>query len=290
MPKNYRAADRFFHRLALRALGAPVVEGARGHRVHELGPVSVTYMWPPLPLARRVSVALAQQEVAWMLDASGTGIGTADRSARVDSRVAKIWADWDTPHGMGPIYGVQWRKWLAPDGSHIDQIARLLHGLKTDPLSRRHVVAGWSPAEVDDMALPPCLTQYVFSAVRRTPDDINLNMTVLARSSDIVCGLPMDLLEAYMLLHLVCAATGRGSGIMPGVVMFSTANAHLYEGHEEVMEAYLDPPLITEVQPPSLRFVGSTRIRALGHLDDVQANEFKVTGYDAPVIHADVVV
>ena len=68
-----------------------------------------------------------------------------------------IWNEWADAEGeLGPVYGKQWRSWAAPDGRMIDQITKLVEGLKTNPNSRRHIVSAWNPADVDDMALPPC--------------------------------------------------------------------------------------------------------------------------------------
>uniref|UniRef100_UPI00259AA21B thymidylate synthase n=1 Tax=uncultured Brevundimonas sp. TaxID=213418 RepID=UPI00259AA21B len=68
-----------------------------------------------------------------------------------------IWDEWADAEGeLGPVYGKQWRSWAAPDGRVIDQIQKLVHGLKTNPNGRRHIVSAWNPADVDDMALPPC--------------------------------------------------------------------------------------------------------------------------------------
>ena len=75
----------------------------------------------------------------------------------------KIWDEWADENGdLGPVYGKQWRSWATPNGQSIDQIANLVEGLKTNPNSRRHIVSAWNPADVEDMALPPCHCLFQF--------------------------------------------------------------------------------------------------------------------------------
>jgi thymidylate synthase len=95
-----------------------------------------------------------------------------------------IWDEWADENGnLGPVYGAQWRSWPAPDGRHIDQIALLIEGLKTNPNSRRHIVSAWNPALVDDMALPPCHCLFQFYV-----SDGKLSCQLYQRSADIFLG------------------------------------------------------------------------------------------------------
>jgi thymidylate synthase len=74
-----------------------------------------------------------------------------------------IWNEWADENGnLGPVYGSQWRSWPAPNGRHIDQISQVLQQIKTKPDSRRHIVSAWNPAEVENMALPPCHALFQF--------------------------------------------------------------------------------------------------------------------------------
>lgn len=273
------AIDKDFRKLAVKVLDAPIAVGPRGHKVREAGPQTVSFITPPLPSARRASVHIAQQELAWMLGGSGSEEGS--RNGQVTSEVENIWRPWDPDgtQGLGPVYGVQWRKWVTRDGGLQDQINGLLEGLRADPLSRRHVLTMWRPDELQDMALPPCPIMHVFTMYRG-----RLWLTVLARSTDIVCGLPVDLLEAYMFLRM----TGAATGLLPGGVTFHSANMHLYHGHEPIMERYLDPPGFDV--DPSLRCIKLKEIKAAGDLSPVTGREWKVTDYHAPIIHADVIV
>ena len=97
-----------------------------------------------------------------------------------------IWDEWADENGdLGPVYGAQWRSWPAPDGGHIDQIANLVAGIVKNPNSRRHIVSAWNPAEVDDMALPPCHCLFQFYVA-----DGKLSCQLYQRSADIFLGVP----------------------------------------------------------------------------------------------------
>jgi thymidylate synthase len=95
-----------------------------------------------------------------------------------------IWDEWADENGeLGPVYGYQWRSWPRPDGGHVDQIEQLIEGLKTNPNSRRHIVSAWNPAQVDDMALPPCHCLFQFYVA-----DGKLSCQLYQRSADIFLG------------------------------------------------------------------------------------------------------
>jgi len=75
----------------------------------------------------------------------------------------RIWDEWADANGdLGPVYGKQWRRWEGPDGAVIDQVDKVIEAIKTNPYSRRHIVSAWNPADVDDMALPPCHCLFQF--------------------------------------------------------------------------------------------------------------------------------
>ncbi len=89
----------------------------------------------------------------------------------LQDRGITIWDEWADDNGdLGPVYGYQWRSWPTPDGRHVDQIARLVEGIRTNPDSRRHIVSAWNVADVDDMALPPCHTLFQFYVEPTRPD------------------------------------------------------------------------------------------------------------------------
>ncbi len=110
----------------------------------------------PLLTTKKLHFKSVALELLWFL--------RGDTNVRwLQERGVGIWDEWADASGeLGPVYGKQWRSWAAPDGRSIDQIARLLEGLMTNPSSRRHIVSAWNPADVDDMALPPCHCLFQF--------------------------------------------------------------------------------------------------------------------------------
>ena len=131
---------------------------------------------------------------------------------------------------LGPVYGKQWRSWAAPDGRSIDQIARLIEGLKTNPNSRRHIVSAWNPAEVDDMALPPCHCLFQFFV-----DDGNLSCQLYQRSADVFLGVPFNIASYALLTHMVAQVVG----LEPGEFVHTFGDAHLYLNQVEQAELQL---------------------------------------------------
>jgi thymidylate synthase len=142
-----------------------------------------------------------------------------------------IWDEWADEAGeLGPIYGKQWRSWAAPDGRVIDQIANLVEGLKTNPNSRRHIVAAWNPADVDDMALPPCHCLFQFFVAEG-----KLSCQLYQRSADVFLGVPFNIASYALLTHMVAAATG----LEVGEFVHTFGDAHLYLNHKEQAELQL---------------------------------------------------
>jgi len=142
-----------------------------------------------------------------------------------------IWDEWaDTNGDLGPVYGKQWRSWAAPNGVSIDQIQKLVHGLKTNPNSRRHIVSAWNPADVDDMALPPCHCLFQFFVA-----DGKLSCQLYQRSADVFLGVPFNI-ASYALLTQMLA---RVVGLEPGDFVHTFGDAHLYLNHLEQAELQL---------------------------------------------------
>jgi len=143
-----------------------------------------------------------------------------------------IWDEWADENGnLGPVYGSQWRSWPAPDGRHIDQIANLIEGLKINPLSRRHIVSAWNPAEVDEMALPPCHCLFQFYVVGG-----KLSCQLYQRSADIFLGIPFNI-ASYALLTMMVAQV---VGLEPGEFILTLGDAHLYSNHFEQARLQLE--------------------------------------------------
>ncbi|MDS1135690.1 thymidylate synthase [Nitratireductor indicus] len=134
-----------------------------------------------------------------------------------------IWDEWADENGdLGPVYGAQWRSWPTPDGGHIDQIARLVDGIRNNPNSRRHVVSAWNPAEVDHMALPPCHCLFQFHVAEG-----RLSCQLYQRSADIFLGVPFNIASYALLTMMVAQVTG----LKPGDFVHTLGDAHLYSNH-----------------------------------------------------------
>jgi thymidylate synthase len=139
-----------------------------------------------------------------------------------DNKV-RIWDEWADENGdLGPVYGKQWRSWATPDGRVIDQISNLVENLKTNPNSRRHIVTAWNPADVDDMALPPCHCLFQFFVA-----DGKLSCQLYQRSADVFLGVPFNI-ASYALLTLMVA---KVVGLEPGEFVHTFGDAHLYLNH-----------------------------------------------------------
>lgn len=135
-----------------------------------------------------------------------------------------IWDEWADAEGeLGPVYGKQWRSWAAPDGRSIDQISQLVANLKSNPWSRRHVISAWNPADVDDMALPPCHCLFQF----HVSTDGKLSCQLYQRSADVFLGVPFNI-ASYALLTLMMAQV---TGLKPGTFVHTLGDAHLYLNH-----------------------------------------------------------
>ncbi len=136
-----------------------------------------------------------------------------------------IWDDWADDKGdLGPVYGKQWRRWETANGGSIDQIAKLIDGLKRNPDSRRHIVSAWNPGEVDSMALPPCHALFQFYVANG-----RLSCQLYQRSADIFLGVPFNI-ASYALLTLMVAQVCE---FEPGDFVWTGGDCHLYLNHLE---------------------------------------------------------
>ncbi|RRN65463.1 thymidylate synthase [Caulobacter sp. 602-1] len=186
----------------------------------------------------------------------------------------RIWDEWADENGdLGPVYGKQWRSWAAPDGRVIDQIANLVENLKTNPNSRRHIVTAWNPADVDDMALPPCHCLFQFFVA-----DGKLSCQLYQRSADVFLGVPFNI-ASYALLTLMVA---KVVGLEPGEFVHTFGDAHLYLNHLDQAREQLT----REPYPfPTLKIADKRDLFAFDYED------FTLEGYQAhPHIKAEVSV
>jgi thymidylate synthase len=134
-----------------------------------------------------------------------------------------IWDEWaDADGNLGPVYGKQWRSWQTPGGAHIDQITALVEQLKNNPDSRRHIVTAWNPADVDNMALPPCHCLFQFYVAKG-----KLSCQLYQRSADIFLGVPFNI-ASYALLTQMLAQV---CDLEAGDFVHTLGDAHLYLNH-----------------------------------------------------------
>lgn len=185
-----------------------------------------------------------------------------------------IWDEWaDSDGDLGPIYGVQWR---GMGSCQMDQLARVVEGLKTDPYSRRHVVSAWIPDAIDDMALPPCHTMFQFNM------DANQNLycSLYMRSGDMFLGVPFDIFEYGVLTHMVAKLVGAQARELSVYI----SNAHIYRNHIDQVDEQLSRSY--RYQFPTLTISGHQE-----SIDDFRVGDFDINGYHPlPRINAPVAV
>ena len=137
----------------------------------------------------------------------------------------RIWNEWADENGdLGPVYGHQWRSWPDYKGGTIDQIANVLDQIKHHPDSRRMLVTAWNPAEVDQMALPPCHCLFQFYVA-----DGKLSLQLYQRSADTFLGVPFNIASYALLLQMMAQVTG----LEAGEFIHTTGDTHLYLNHLE---------------------------------------------------------
>jgi len=186
-----------------------------------------------------------------------------------------IWDEWADERGdLGPVYGKQWRSWEAPDGRVIDQITNLIEQLKRNPDSRRLIVSAWNPADVDQMALPPCHTMFQFYA-----NDGQLSCQLYQRSADVFLGVPFNI-ASYALLTMMVAQV---CGLEAKDFVHTFGDAHIYSNHVEQAKLQLS----REPRPlPQMRIKPDVK-----SIFDFQYEDFTLENYDPhPHIKADVAV
>lgn len=170
----------------------------------------------PLVTTKKIHLKSIIHELIWFLKGS-TNIKYLKENG------VSIWDEWADENGeLGPVYGAQWRSWPNPGKEPIDQIRNLIDGLKNDPDSRRHIVSGWNPILINQMALPPCHTLFQFYVANG-----NLSCQLYQRSADVFLGVPFNIASYALLTHMVAQVCE----LKPYRFVHTLGDAHLYLNH-----------------------------------------------------------
>jgi thymidylate synthase len=178
----------------------------------------------PMVTTKKLHLKSIAHELLWFLKGD-TNI------AYLKENGVSIWNEWADENGeLGPVYGAQWRSWPAPGGETIDQVANVFNQIRTNPDSRRLIVSAWNPAEVDNMALPPCHCLFQFYVLEG-----KLSCQLYQRSADIFLGVPFNI-ASYALLTMMMA---QATGLEVGEFVHTLGDAHIYSNHIEQADEQL---------------------------------------------------
>ncbi|MFN5168621.1 MAG: thymidylate synthase [Cyclobacteriaceae bacterium] len=222
----------------------------------------------PLVTTKKLHLRSIIYELLWFLN------GDTNIKYLKDNGVS-IWDEWaDAEGNLGPVYGYQWRSWPGRNGAKIDQITHVINSIKTKPDSRRHIVTAWNPADVDDMALPPCHALFQFYVA-----DGKLSCQLYQRSCDVFLGLPFNIASYALLTHMVA----QQCDLEVGEFIWTGGDTHIYSNHLDQGNLQLtrDPyplPTLNIKRKPSTIF-------------DYRFDDFEIVNYQAhPSIKAPIAV
>ena len=212
----------------------------------------------PLLTTKKVHFKSVVHELLWFLKGS-TNVGYLRENG------VRIWNEWADENGeLGPVYGKQWRRWGTANGKSVDQIAKLIDGIKNNPYSRRHIVSAWNVGELNSMALPPCHCFFQFHVTAGG----ELCCQLYQRSADLFLGVPFNIASYSLLTHIAAQACD----LRAGEFIHTLGNYHIYNNHLEQVCQQLGR------QPRSLPQLRIAR-RGQG-IDDFLYEDFELIGYD----------
>lgn len=211
----------------------------------------------PLLTTKKLHLKSIIYELLWFL--------RGDTNVRwLQEHGVRIWNEWADENGeLGPVYGHQWRSWPDYNGGTIDQIQNVIDLIKNHPDSRRMMVTAWNPAEVEQMALPPCHCLFQFYVA-----DDRLSLQLYQRSADTFLGVPFNIASYALLLQMMAQVTG----LKPGEFVHTTGDTHLYLNHLEQARLQLTRtprPLPTMKINPDVK-----------NLFDFKYEDFELEGYN----------
>ncbi len=229
----------------------------------------------PIVTTKRIPFRWVAEELFWFLSGSSS-------EKDLNARGVDIWAEWATADqtkrfvreegDLGPVYGYLWRSFGGdyPQMNGVDQIARLIKEIETNPNSRRLIVTGWNPETCDDVALPPCHTLIQF----KVESGKTLHCQLYQRSADAFLGVPFNISSYALLTHLVAHVCG----LEVGEFIHTFGDLHIYSNHlEQVDELLSREPLAL----PKLEFVNAGELKGLNGLLNFKFENLKLENYQS---------
>lgn len=211
----------------------------------------------PVVTTKKVHLKSVIHELLWFVSGE-TNIGYLQDNG------VRIWNEWADENGdLGPVYGKQWRRWKTEDGTEVDQLAKAIEMIKTNPNSRRIIVSAWNAGELEEMALMPCHAFFQFRVANG-----KLDCQLYQRSADVFLGVPFNIASYALLTHMVAQICD----LEAGEFVHTIGDAHLYLNHLEQAKLQLS----REPLPlPSLKLDETIR-----DIDDFTYDSITVEGYE----------
>jgi len=231
----------------------------------------------PLLTTKRVFWRGVMEELLWFVKGDTNAKHLSDRGIKIwDGNGSREFLDkrglsHREEMDLGPVYGFQWRHFGAKytdmhadyTGQGVDQLAECIRKIKEDPTDRRILLTAWNPADLAEMALPPCHMFCQFFVANG-----ELSCLMYQRSCDMGLGVPFNI-ASYSLLTLMVAQV---CGLKPGEFIHTMGNAHVYQNHVEPLQTQLErtprPFPILKVNPDVM------------DIDGFQASDFELVGYN----------
>lgn len=207
----------------------------------------------PLVTTKKVHLKSVIYELLWLI--------SGDTNIRfLKENDVRIWNEWADENGdLGPVYGAQWRNF---NGQGIDQLKDVVHRLRTNPNDRRMIVSAWNPAQIDQMALPPCHAFFQFYVANG-----KLSCQLYQRSCDMFLGVPFNI-ASYSLLTMMIAQV---AGLEAGEFIHTLGDTHIYHNHFEQVKIQLER---TPYTLPTMKINPNVK-----EIDDFKYEDFELVNY-----------